>query len=360
MALDSLNKCHFEQNFLVIVVVNESLEDPEDIRKQNLKTIAEIEKLSPQLNYPVLVSHEKFKPKKAGVGLARKVGMDEAAWMFEQIEKDGIIVCYDADCTCEPNYLQAIQDFYSKTNNECGIVFYEHRQDEHDKAIVKYELFLRYYVDALRWTGFPYAFQTLGSCITVKSRRYQKEGGMNTRKAGEDFYFLHKVIPNGKFGEINSTTIHPSDRVSDRVPFGTGHAINKYLNDPDDHYLTYSPQIFQDLKSFISEVSFSMKKSGYPVSIASFFDENTFQVALQKIKKESTDETSFRKKFFDWFDGFRILKFVHFARDHFYPNIDLIDAVSWLDNEYYGIGLSQDQNQNLKALREHNRNQKFE
>ena len=92
-----------------------------------------------------------------------------------------------------------------------------------------YELHLRYLNLFSRFTGFPYAYHTIGSCFGVRAETYASQGGMNKRKAGEDFYFLHKIIPLGEFREINNTCVIPSPRESDRVPFGTGAAIGKYL-----------------------------------------------------------------------------------------------------------------------------------
>lgn len=358
LALKSINACSFNEKFLVIVVVNEGDDDTEAISRQNQKTIDEIAELRQSLKYEVLVSHQKFPPKKAGVGLARKVGMDEVAHLFEQLEKDGIIVCYDADCTCPSNYLRSIADFYSDGKMEAGIVFYEHRLEENKEAIINYELYLRYYIDALRWSGFPYAYQTLGSCITVKSKRYQKEGGMNTRKAGEDFYFLHKVIPNGKFGEINETTIYPSDRISDRVPFGTGHAIDKYLNQDPVDYQVYNPKIFEDLKTLIDQVDalFERSELNLPDSVQLFLDKNKFDQALIKIKKNAPTLEIFRKRFFDWLDGFRILKFVHFARDEFYPNVEVTEAIAWLGSAFSSIQLEKSNKESaFKAIRKFDR-----
>lgn len=45
---------------------------------------------------------------------------------------------------------------------------------------------------------------------------------MNQRKAGEDFYFLHKFSILDQLGEINVEIVLPLARSSDRVPFGTG------------------------------------------------------------------------------------------------------------------------------------------
>ena len=60
-----------------------------------------------------------------------------------------------------------------------------------------------------------------------------KQDGLNKKQAGEDFYFLQKIMPMGNYFELNSTTVHPSSRTSDRVPFGTGPIINQYLKHPD-------------------------------------------------------------------------------------------------------------------------------
>ncbi len=334
-ALLSINNCSAPCNFMVLVLINESLEEDSKVTKQNLESIKAIENLKSRLHFGILVSHQKIVPKKAGVGLARKIGMDEAVRFFERLGKNGIIICYDADCTCESNYLHAIHEYYEDGKKEAGIVFYAHDLSINTNAILNYEIYLRYYVNALRYADFPHAFQTLGSCITVKSKRYQKEGGMNTRKAGEDFYFLHKVIPNGKFDEINSTTIYPSARISDRVPFGTGHAIDKFLSSGEDPYLTYNPKIFEELKAFFNQIIalYNQNQTILSPCVRQFLDENDFDHFYSEMVRQSTDLASFKKRFFAWMDGFRVLKFVHFARDHFYKNVELMEAVRWLDRQ---------------------------
>src|SRR4029434_9989987 len=97
------------------------------------------------------------------------------------------------------------------------------------KAIAAYELHLRYYLQALRTAGFPHGYHTIGSSMAVRARTYMEQGGMNRRQAGEDFYFLHKLIPLGGFTELNSTTVYPLPRPSNRVPFGTGRAVSEWL-----------------------------------------------------------------------------------------------------------------------------------
>ncbi len=326
-ALLSLNNCQATDNILVILVVNESEVENESIRSQNQRTIASAKTLN--LKYDLKIAYLQLPKKKAGVGLARKIGMDEAVRVFRHLQKDGIIACYDADCSCEANYLSVIKEFF-KGPFECGVVHYEHDLTQNTTTIIDYEIHLRYYIDALRWAGFTNAFQTLGSCIIVKSERYEKEGGMNTRKAGEDFYFLHKVIPNGKFGEINSTTVYPSARISDRVPFGTGHAVAKNIDAQD--YFTYNPLIFVELKQIIDQldVVHGQKEISISDEVRKHFDLIQFQSNIDRILQESSDLKDFKRRFFRWFDGFKTLKLVHHLRDTTYPNVNLTSALDWM------------------------------
>src|SRR5204862_3217619 len=113
-------------------------------------------------------------------------------------------------------------------------------------------LHLRYYIQALRYAGFPHAHHTIGSCMAVRAGEYRQQGGMNKRKAGEDFYFLHKIIPLGGFGDLTGTTVYPSPRPSDRVPFGTGKAVRENL--PGRQIKTYPLDAFLDLKQMIARV----------------------------------------------------------------------------------------------------------
>lgn len=333
-ALSSLNACHPpQQEVLVLVIVNEPQDAEEDIQAINRRSLDETKNFNAW--FPIETIHLKLPPKKAGVGLARKIGMDEAVKIFEHSAKDGIIACFDADCTCDENYFLALEDFFEDPKNHLGLVYFEHPLNaSFPSEIMRYELHLRYYIDALRIAGYPNAVQTLGSCITVRSRAYQKQGGMNTRKAGEDFYFIHKMVPLGGIGEITQTCIYPSDRTSNRVPFGTGHAINKYLQQPSSEHTTYHPATFLDLQALLSSYqqfyTDDIQSVFLPESITAFLQQTDFDKHLNQILKQSNNLENFRKRFFAWLDGFRTLKFVHFSRDHFHPDVSLHDATDWL------------------------------
>lgn len=342
--LDSLLACQAPNcKVEVIAVVNEPIGSENlEVGKQNRETIKSFERWSNSRAADYITFHmvqALDMPKKtAGVGLARKTGMDEALRRFISIDVDGTIVCLDADCRVSKNYLVAIEEEFNQKDAKLGEVHYEHPfQNEKDEAlkkgIINYELFLRYYVAGLKFSGFPYAIQTIGSCMLVKASTYAKHAGMNKRKAGEDFYFLHKIIPHEIFIEVNSATVYPSCRVSDRVPFGTGKAQQDWLDQEEEAYLTYDPKVFTELKSLIDTVpqfySEDLEKiiDSLPIIPKGFIKSHGFTSKIELIKSNCKIQSQFQKQFFIWFDGFLCMKFVHFTRDTYYPNILIGEAI---------------------------------
>ena len=331
--LRSLANCNLpECSVEVIVMVNAAEDASEEVRKRNQQTIEQVNEFQEKddrLRF-FLLSSDNLPNKHAGVGLARKIGMDEAVHRFHLIGKEGLIVCFDADSQCDTNYLMAIEHHFKINAKSPGCsVYFEHpvSGDAFDNriynGIVQYELHLRYYNQCLRFCELPYAFHTIGSSMVVRSDAYRKQGGMNRRKAGEDFYFLHKIIALGNFTELNDTRVIPSPRSSDRVPFGTGRAIQSWLEKEKDELGTYSFESFELIRRFVSELEKMHIDQNYafdhPVFNA-FLNANYFSEALEEIKANTTDFASFRKRFFVWFDAFRVLKLVHFLRDEAFPN----------------------------------------
>lgn len=370
-SLVALNECGHPGPVEVIVVINASETAPQEISERNkvsydnaLYWTGGIQKSN--INFHFILDNDLPK-KHAGVGLARKIGMDEAVRMFELIDNpDGVILCFDADCLCEPNLLNEVNRHFETNPRSpgCSIHFEHPLEGPLEPAvytgILFYELHLRYYVDALRYASFPYAYQTIGSSMAVRSSAYQKQGGMNRRKAGEDFYFLHKIIPLGDFGEVTTTAVYPSPRVSHRVPFGTGRAVGEWLAGEKEVHLTYHPAIFQELKVLLDQVDsffalellqIEKRMASLPQSVREFLVSRNFKLKIEEIKGQSSNLKSFRKRFFQWFDGFLVLKYVHFSRDNFHPNVAVEEAVDWLFNEK-GIVTSQDLKEKLLRLRE--------
>lgn len=328
-ALESLRRCDRPQSvFEVIVVINSPAEAPEAVVAQNRRTMEEASAWVSETGFPVqLIEANELPPRHAGVGLARKIGMDEALRRFDDAGTldDGITLCFDADCTCAPNYLRAVDEhFTAHAESSACSIYFEHPLEgelapEIYEAITAYELHLRYYVQALRYAGFPHAYHTIGSSMAVRARAYMEQGGMNRRQAGEDFYFLHKLIPLGGFTELKSTTVFPSPRASDRVPFGTGRAVSEWAQHRQTK--TYPLQAFEDLKVFLTTVSSLMQldlPEEKPQSVRAFLAEQDFANALDEIRRHTSSADAFVKRFYRWFDGFRAMKFIHHARDRFY------------------------------------------
>lgn len=332
----------------VIVIINAGMQTSEEIKSKNRKTYQAAQEWSVSKNtttFQFYFALEENLPKKhAGVGLARKIGMDEAVNRFEQLDKDGIIVCFDADSNCLPNYLRAIEQHFINHPKTPGCsIHYEHPIEgtEFESAIyegiINYELHLRYYNQGLKWAGLPYAYHTVGSSMAVRSSAYQKQGGMNKRKAGEDFYFIHKIIELGGFTELKTTSVLPSPRISDRVPFGTGKAIGDWVAEDKSIFDTYAFESFTILKAFVSLIprfrTDNIESTDYGLApdqndlIYSFLVTYKFQETLEEIRLNSKTEAAFIKRFFRWFDAFKVLKFMHFVRDNGLPQLPIEQEV---------------------------------
>jgi hypothetical protein len=287
------------------------------------------------------------KPDGWGVGLARKTGMDEAVRRFNLLNKpDGIILNLDADCKVKSNYFTAVYNemFDRKDRSACSIRF-EHPISGNEfsekvyRSITLYELHLRYYFQGLAYAGFPYVHHTVGSAIAVKALTYVKAGGMNRRIAGEDFYFIQKLVPAGGFFNLNLTTVFPSPRSSSRVPFGTGIAISRLTEVDDEIFLTYNFQAFRELKTLfcLIEKIFLYKNDDpefaygdLPPGVRQFTDTGEWTAKIIEIKGNTAGIQSFRKRFFGWFNMFRIVKYLNSVHDSFFEKKPVNECASEL------------------------------
>lgn len=364
----------------VILVINSGENGDISAKQQNEQTFQAVNdwiKIQKEERTPIswqVLYHPNLPKKHAGVGLARKIGMDEATYRLEQVNNPkGIILCFDADASCANNYLlEVVNHFEKHPQTPACSIHYEHpltgtEYDAHTyEAIAQYELFLRYYVHALRYAQHPHAYQTIGSSMAVRCDAYQQQGGMNRRQAGEDFYFLQKFIPLGHFTELTSTTVYPSPRPSHRVPFGTGKAVGEILETQNQTYTTYHPQTFKDLKQLLQQVKTWYQQDNIqeqlvmlPQSIQTYLLQQKVIEKLQEIKNNTSNETSFLQRFYRWFNAFQALKYVHYARDHYYPNIPITQAATQLLQQHWNIKATKTDAQSLlKIYRDLDKGQK--
>lgn len=278
--------------------------------------------------------------KDAGVGLARKIGMDVALQYFDYKNTfKKILICLDADCLVGENYLSTIVEEFNKHNMNAAYVRFEHKlpKDKTEQAaIICYEIFLRYYWLGLKYANSPFAFPTIGSTMVCDAESYCKIGGMNKRKAAEDFYFLEKLAKVTTIHTINNTIVYPSSRGSWRVPFGTGQRVNRYIAKTHEEYLLYDPQSFAILKNWLGIFNSALYRNGnefleeagkiHP-KLKSFLEMNSFADNWNNVIKNAKSEEQIQKQKLMWFDGFRTLKLIHFLRDEAFTPINMFDAV---------------------------------
>ncbi|PLX06046.1 MAG: hypothetical protein C0596_16265 [Marinilabiliales bacterium] len=310
-------KCNYE----VIVVVN----SPEDATKAIIdknRTTYQMLKQSVYNNFTLLTYLIEDVPKKfAGVGNARKVGMDEALRRFNMLQnRDGVIVSLDADTIVSENYLIEIESNF--INSQSGLATFQFKHDFNEEKFSKeeliacklYETYLRYFRLSLKYSGFPYPIHTIGSCFAVKAEVYAKAGGMSRRQGGEDFYFLHKSVTQTSLMEINKPIVYPSPRISDRVPFGTGPAVSQIIVDGD--YKVYNYSLFGVLKKFFDSFSviYADQEHGFsniPLEILDFFSQEKVISIISECRSNTSNEKSFIKRMFTKFDAFQVVKFLN-------------------------------------------------
>ncbi|MDD3541768.1 MAG: glycosyltransferase, partial [Petrimonas sp.] len=167
---------------VVTVIINSSVRSEKEVVLQNRKTYDEITAFAAENNRDILrffpLIFEDLPRKHAGVGLARKIGMDLAVEHFLNTQNpEGIIISLDADCTVSPNFLTGISTAYRQTGPpRCTIQNFRHRIETNDKklenAVRQYEQHIRYFSQMLRFIGFPYPHHTIGSAFSVAADAY--------------------------------------------------------------------------------------------------------------------------------------------------------------------------------------------
>ncbi len=321
----------------LFVVVNSSIDSPEKAVSQNeisFKEIVELSEKSPQWLQIYVLNVKGLPSKNAGVGWARKIGMDMAVVNFNLSDnKNGIIISLDADTLVENNYLTSIKNFYNNNPDYIAAsIYFEHPLNVGytNSAIVMYELYMRYYKNAVTASGFAYSVYSVGSCFSVLAKAYVSQGGMNRRKAGEDFYFLNKLHSYGKIGEINTSAVFPSSRVSDRVPFGTGPVINKLLSDGNRVFNTYAFDSFLVLRNIFLSVDIIYENKNIEtvidnIVLKEFCRLYDIPTKTSELISNCSNISIFRKRFFHIFDSFVILKWLNFASENGFNKIDISD-----------------------------------
>ena len=191
-------------------------------------------------------------------------------------------------------------------------------------AIERYELFLRSYTYGLRLAGSPYAFNAVGSAIACKALAYVRCGGMNCRKAGEDFYFLQKLAKTDGVEPLTGTTVFPEPRVSTRVPFGTGRSMARLLDGDVRAVLFYPVAAFRVLSDWLQLVEENLDGDAQELLacaaalsyvLADYLESIGWQTTWPGLQENHQTGPKRLQAFHAWFDGFRSMRLIHLLCD---------------------------------------------
>ena len=245
--------------------------------------------------------------KSTGAGAARKVAMDYACHAGS---RNAILVSTDADTQYDASYLADILSrFQEKTDADALAAPYFHNLTEDteiNKAILKYEIFMRLYLLNLFRIDSPFAFTAIGSALAVTNSCYRSAGGVPSKKSGEDFYLLQKIAKRSKVLQWIPSKVYPAARVSNRVDFGTGPTLAEGVAGKESRYSIVHPDHFD----IVSEL-YNMFPLLYEKDIATPADD--YLKALygnhniwKSLRANSASVETFIKACHQKFDGLRI------------------------------------------------------
>jgi hypothetical protein len=280
-------------------------------------------------------------PRKKGVGLARKIGCDLACHLVHQrILRTAWLHTSDADTQLPDDYFYQTTSSSSKEIS-AAVYDFTHTGEENSvtHATALYERSLHYYVEGLRFANSVYAYHTLGSCMAINTLSYVLVRGFTKRAGGEDFYCLNKLAKVGYIKQLKGDKLIINARSSDRVPFGTGPAVEKILKNSDSiaTLITYNPIVFWLLKNLLLSFEDLFNDKDTPkkwlerqpketkIALESLHVDRLFSHITSQIK----DSRSCIKHIQHWFDAFKTLKFIH-ALEQSYPKMSLENAESQL------------------------------
>tara|TARA_B100000614_G_scaffold262200_1_gene294674 strand:- start:3932 stop:5056 length:1125 start_codon:yes stop_codon:yes gene_type:complete len=325
--LDSISKQNniYLKNLLIVIVINNAKSSSTDVVENNSKTYNKIVETNYNLNLIAIDAFSKkfsVTDKKSGVGFARKVGLDHCLNYFKNLNSK---LCFlDADTIIDSNYLDFIDDNYQK-GIDAAVVNFKHQipiDITLKKGINEYEKKLKKIAREIHNTGSPYGYVSMGSTITCNIKTYVSVGGMNIKKATEDFYFLQSIAKHTKIHQIKKCLVHPSARNENRVYLGTGFRMSEYKKNKKFNDLNYSKNSFKEIKKIITIANDNWKLNDDELLdilddnllkiTFNFLNENKIKSKWNSFKKNSNDKKQFLIFFHQWFDALKIMKLLKY------------------------------------------------
>lgn len=350
-----LNSPLWDKRILAIIVINQPVDTPADNCNQQLadffrsfpmqasgnlrlhqvrnSSFLIVDRYSPGRQIPV----------KQGVGAARKTGFDLAVYLQATGQiRSPVIYSSDADTILPDNY------FSAPANCTSAVVFdFEHIASKDTDASVFhatqiYQSAIKYFRQGLQWAGSPYAYTSMGSAMAVHADAYCQVHGFPRRSGGEDFYLLNKLAKLAPVQYAPHICIGITARRSDRVPFGTGPAIQQILalDHPETDYHYYHPEIFHQLKLWLDFIPalWPAIKSGdsnwqLPEPALEALQDLGIQTLIRHLASNPATTAHGLRSTHQWFDAFRTLKFIRYLQSRHFAPLPLtacLQQASWL------------------------------
>ena len=322
--LDSINNQDIKslKSCLVVIVINNSKSDSIEIIDNNQKTYDSLK--SKKYNFELLIidcfsQKHALDSKIAGVGMARKIGLDYCIQLAEN--KKSLLCSLDADTIIHPDYLEHIKLKFDKEKFGACVVNFKHQKSKDlmiENGIRKYEKILKSIAENISSAGSPYGYVSLGSTIVCTVKSYVACGGMSKKKATEDFYFLQALAKYTEIKKFKKILVHPSSRDNQRVYLGTGFRMKEYKKTNDFKDLQYSNESYQSLKDFISIINLSWNDK-YNVfyeklmqtsnkKTVDFLIEKKIEHVWYKMQQNAKNKNQFMLFFHQWFDALMIIQ----------------------------------------------------
>lgn len=248
--------------------------------------------------------------KKHGIGWARKVLMDSISAVSQD---NDIILSLDADTLFTPEYLESVvENLKSHPLAYAVSVPYYHRltgNESLDRAMLRYEIYMRSFAINLWNIGSPYSFTALGSAIALPVWAYRAIGGITPKHSGEDFYFLQKLVKTGNVIHWNREKVFPAARLSDRVSFGTGPALIKGLAGDWDSYPVYHINWFNNIRQTYMLFD-ELFREDVPTPMDHFLVSCFGKLPWEELRGNYKSKSHFVRACHEKIDGLRVLQYL--------------------------------------------------
>ena len=310
------------KKLLVVIIINNSKSDTKKIINNNKISYNKL--INNQYNFEFVAidcysSQYALSSQISGVGIARKIGMD---YCVKYGFKDSLFCSLDADTTINKNYLDIINKEFIKIKFSAAVVNFSHQLTDNinlNRIITEYENILKNIAYKIQNTGSPYGYVSIGSTIVCTCEAYIAIGGIQPKKATEDFYFLQQLAKYNFIYQIKNILVYPSSRAEQRVYLGTGYRMKNFSKYNKFNDLAFSEEGYKSLKLIYNIIDKNWNTDHLKIcklfknkdlKIYNYLCQNNFMGILIQIKNNTKNKIQFINQFHNWFDSLKIYKFL--------------------------------------------------